>query len=338
VDIISKGRHLSLIYTIMIEDLNWVEIQSKYDIEKISERDICKFYGLSESRLHRAKKKGLFKTRDKSELIEIITEKSKNRRHSEETKKKISEIRKKYLSENPDKVPYLLNHSSEESYPEKYFSKLFENENIVVLKSFRIGLYELDFCIPDKRIDIEIDGSQHYCDSKIVESDIKRTKFLEENGWDVIRVNWGEYQKMNFDEKSFYINGLKEYINKLTDEKPTIIYSRLEKGHDLCECGGVKWKASKMCLKCRRKIKGNSDKILKQNLCDCGNIKNEKSKRCKRCGDISGSMSQRKVERPSYDQLKKDVESFSHRVVAKKYGVGKSTISKWLKYYKTHEI
>jgi very-short-patch-repair endonuclease len=33
-----------------------------------------------------------------------------------------------------------------------------------IVKSYRIGLYELDFSIPDKRIDIEIDGDQHYYD------------------------------------------------------------------------------------------------------------------------------------------------------------------------------
>lgn len=35
-----------------------------------------------------------------------------NRKHTEETKKRISETLKKYLLENPEKVPYKLNHSS----------------------------------------------------------------------------------------------------------------------------------------------------------------------------------------------------------------------------------
>ena len=112
----------------MISEINWIELQNKYDYEKISERDLCLFYRISTSRLGRAKKKGLFKTRDKLELKNIISSKSTNRKHTEETKNKLSEIRKKYLLENPDKVPYLLNHSSKESYPEKYFTEVFKNE------------------------------------------------------------------------------------------------------------------------------------------------------------------------------------------------------------------
>jgi hypothetical protein len=56
------------------------------------------------------------------------------RKHSQETKDKISQARIKYLSENPDKVPHLVNHSSKESYPEKYFTDVFERENIDVIK------------------------------------------------------------------------------------------------------------------------------------------------------------------------------------------------------------
>ncbi len=135
------------------------------------------------------------------------------RPHSEKTKKKISEKRIKYLLDNPDKVPYKVNHSSRESYPEKYFTELFIKENISVEKKFRIGLYELDFCILEKKIDIEIDGCQHYVDKKIVDSDIRRTSFLEKNGWIVLRIRWSEYKKLPFDKKIEYIKILKSKIN-----------------------------------------------------------------------------------------------------------------------------
>jgi len=35
---------------------------------------------------------------------------------------------KKYFKEHPDRVPYVLNHSSKESYPEQYFRIAFKNE------------------------------------------------------------------------------------------------------------------------------------------------------------------------------------------------------------------
>jgi len=52
------------------------------------------------------------------------------KKHSQETKDKISKSRIKYLMEHPDKVPYLLNHSSRMSYPEKIFKNALIEMNI----------------------------------------------------------------------------------------------------------------------------------------------------------------------------------------------------------------
>ena len=46
---------------------------------------------------------------------------------SEEIKQKVSQTMKKFCKEHPDRVPYVLNHSSKESYPEKYFRELLIN-------------------------------------------------------------------------------------------------------------------------------------------------------------------------------------------------------------------
>ena len=136
------------------------------------------------------------------------------KKHTEETKLKISKHRIQYLKDNPDKVPYLLNHHSKgKSYPEKYFEEVFKNENVNVTPSYRISLYELDFAMVDDKIDIEIDGSQHYCDERIVESDKRRTKYLENLGWKVIRVNWKEYSKQSFIDRKKYVKNLVKQIN-----------------------------------------------------------------------------------------------------------------------------
>lgn len=123
------------------------------------------------------------------------------KKHSTETREKISKARKKFLKENPDKVPYLLNHSSKISYPEQYFKELFENEKIELEFKYRIGTYELDFADPINKIDIEIDGSQHKLDLRIVEHDIKRDKYLNDLGWVVYRIYWPEWKKLTFVEK-----------------------------------------------------------------------------------------------------------------------------------------
>lgn len=257
------------------------------------------------------------------------------RKHTEESKKKISKARIKYLTENPDKVPYKLNHSSKESYPEKYFQELFIKEKIEVDRYFHIGLYELDFCILDKRIDIEIDGSQHIFDDKIVESDIRRTKFLEENDWDVIRINWSEYKKMNFGEKSMFIKDLKNYINTLSDEKPTIKYVKNRTGFNLCSCLGEKCSKSKKCLKCHRSINIDGDvKVVipsKKGKCSCGNECSISVERCSECYNISN----RRVVRPPLYVLLEEVKELGYVGTGRKYGVSDNSIRKWIKYYKS---
>jgi len=132
--------------------------------------------------------------------------------HTQETKDKISKSRIKFLKENPDKVPYVLNHYSRgESYPETYFREVLENNNIEFIQEKRESVYSLDFVIGN--IDLEIDGDQHYLDKKIVESDKRRTLFLENKGYSVIRIKWSDYQKLNKQEKEHFV---KELIEKLS--------------------------------------------------------------------------------------------------------------------------
>ena len=56
----------------------------------------------------------------------------KGKHLSEERKNKTSTSMKKFFKEHPDRVPYVLNHSSKESYPEKYFKAAFLAENFPV--------------------------------------------------------------------------------------------------------------------------------------------------------------------------------------------------------------
>ena len=137
------------------------------------------------------------------------------RHHTPESRALISRRRKEFLEENPDMVPYLLNHASKESYPEKYFKELFSLENINLTYHYRISTYELDFCDVDKKIDIEIDGEQHYLDQRIIDSDKRRTKYLEDLGWIVYRVRWSEYQTMNDEERRNVVSEIRSLLNKV---------------------------------------------------------------------------------------------------------------------------
>lgn len=64
--------------------------------------------------------------------------------------------------------------------------------------------------------------------------------------------------------------------------------------------------------------------------CNCGDIKDKRSKKCLKCY----SLKQRKVERPSYDKLIKEIEELTYVGVGKKYNVSDNAIRKWIKQYK----
>lgn len=136
----------------------------------------------------------------------------KGHHHTDEQKKKISESRKKYLEEHPDKVPFKLNHSSKESYPEKYFREWLQKENIFSEREYQVGLYTLDFAWPERKIYLEIDGSQHHLDW-MIQHDEERTKKLSEFGWVCVqRIYWPDYQKLNLEERKSFLLKLKEKI------------------------------------------------------------------------------------------------------------------------------
>lgn len=276
------------------EMYDWVDIQKYYDDNK-TWRDVTKKYGIGNSILSKANKLGYFKSRTRSDATKISLNLNP-RTHTEETKKKISDARIKYLRENPDKVPYKLNHSSKgESYPEKYFREILEKTELIYKKEECISSYRLDFAFYDNGIDLEIDGDQHYLDDVIVKSNKRRDKFLKELGWEVVRVKWSDYMKMNKENKDIYIDDLIDYIkNKSTDIPKMILENKREY---YCECGNVKDRKAKQCLVCHNKQKAEKSKIV------------------------------------PYEQLKREIEETNYSVVGKKYGVSDTTIRKWLKKY-----
>lgn len=70
-------------------------------------------------------------------------------------------------------------------------------------------------------------------------------------------------------------------------------------------------------------------KNLKIKRCDCGKEIYDSSNYCMNCY----SRKNRVVERPSYEQLKNEIDETSQNMVAKMYNVSWHTITKWLKYY-----
>lgn len=141
----------------------------------------------------------------------------KGKHHSKESKQKLSMKLKQYLLDNPEKVPYKLNHHSKQSYPEKYFREFFDSDDLLknAISEYRVKLYSLDFAFPDIKFYIEIDGEQHYTDPRIIEHDKKRNLELEKMGWKSIRIRWSEYNKKSLEEKQEIIKYIKTSVAQL---------------------------------------------------------------------------------------------------------------------------
>ena len=193
---------------------DWQLLQKDYD-SGLTWQELRDKHHVAMATLAKSLKRGDFKSRSKSVANKLARKKHpESFKRSEETRAKISKARKAYLKAHPDQVPYLLNHSSKESYPEKYFAEVFEQEGLIVEKEFKVDSYSLDFAIPSKWVDIEVDGDQHFLDERIAQHDIKRTKNLEKQGWKVLRIKWSDYQKLNFDEKKKFV---KDFIKKVNN-------------------------------------------------------------------------------------------------------------------------
>jgi len=99
------------------------------------------------------------------------------------------------------------------------------------------------------------------------------------------------------------------------------------------DCGGKLSPYSKtgFCIKCVSKYKKKKVKKYKNGSCKiCGkDIKRSKTGLCFKCCKIK----ERRVKRPSYEQLMKEINETNYCVVGRKYNVTDNAIRKWIKNY-----
>lgn len=208
----SKLKVLSMHFHLSHPNLNFIEYANGRQIVEIPK---CKICNKDRKRKLRGKARGsivglgFYATCGDRECIR------KSRSPSEEVRKKLSESRKKYLKSLNGKALYFR---SRETYWEKYFrenvlekEKLFEKYKII--QEYRETPYQLDFAIfgNDCKIDLEIDGWQHFLESNISYDDT-RNKKLEANGWIVYRISCKDL-KYDFENEKF------KFLNFLIDQK-----------------------------------------------------------------------------------------------------------------------
>jgi len=102
-------------------------------------------------------------------------------------------------------------HSSKPSYPEKFFMKAIKNnfDDIHYKYNMVFYQYKLDFAWPNKKLCIEIDGSQHERNQKQKASDLRKDQKLQLHGWKVLRIRWIDM----YHNPAEYINQAKCFID-----------------------------------------------------------------------------------------------------------------------------
>jgi predicted DNA-binding protein YlxM (UPF0122 family) len=284
----------------------------KDNIQKIQEyynsgfslRETAKKFGISFSSIRYYSKKGLFKTRNFSEASKLSRKIHPRPKMSEETKRKISESRKKFLKENPDKITW-RREDVKISQPCENVKNFLRKNNIQFIPEFDPGVdgrfFSVDIAIPEKQIIIEVNGNQHYNNDGTLKSYYQeRHDLIEKLGWTIYEIHytdafneekWNKFCKFLKGSKIIIDFNYESYIKK----QPT--YSKKTSNkylyHDNCECGNKKMQTSKKCNKC---------------------IQSDKSKHI-----------------PSKEELEKLINEMPMTHIAKLYNVSDVAIKKWCK-------
>lgn len=152
------------------------------------------------------------------------------RKHTEETKKIISEKRKQWLKNNKDKHSW-CKHNKFVSVPCEYVKKFLDIHNISYVAEFQPlsnRYFSIDIAFPNKKIGIEINGNQHYdTDGNLAEYYKSRHELIESAGWKLYEIHYSkcfDYNNSFFNQlltldikEDDYTDFIRNYKNKKQD-------------------------------------------------------------------------------------------------------------------------
>lgn len=130
--------------------------------------------------------------------------------------KKISESRKKYLKENPDKHPW-KNKSKFKSIPCEHLKTIFVNKGIKFIEEYTPltdHSYSIDIAFPDIKVGIEVNGNQHYNrDKTLADYYQERHDKIESEGWILYEIHYSKVYDSLFIEELLSKINLREQIS-----------------------------------------------------------------------------------------------------------------------------
>ncbi len=88
--------------------------------------------------------------------------------------------------------PYPQTTPKPESPIEEQFWAIGQSKIAGLTPQYQVGKYRLDFAVPSKMVAIELDGHDYHSSKQQRTADAKRERYLQENGWLVIRFTGSE--------------------------------------------------------------------------------------------------------------------------------------------------
>ena len=119
------------------------------------------------------------------------------------------------------------------------------------------------------------------------------------------------------------------------DEPLTLILDHIDGNSKNCQLSNLRW----VCPNCNQQLDTTGykemrakmrPKVITHNYClNCGKTIDKNATRCVTCSHIL----ERKVERPSKENLEKEIYEYTFVELGKKYGISDNAIRKWCKAY-----
>ena len=189
-----KTRRRPFISSDIQNKYDWQSIQESYDKGK-SWKELREIFQVSMATLNFARKNGFFKSRKSRETLKMKN--FKPLPMSQETRKKLSESRKNYLTKNN-----LHRWHNKSSYHTSWFCESIKkellNRNIkfqeehMPLRNIN-RFFAIDICLTDEKIGFELNGRQHY-DSKgnLLPYYQKRHDLISNHGWNLYEIKYSQ--------------------------------------------------------------------------------------------------------------------------------------------------
>jgi very-short-patch-repair endonuclease len=284
-------------------DYNWKVIQDYYD-NNHTWKDVLNEYKIPNTALQKARKSGLFKTRTIGESLKVLSSLGKYDRsflRASDYRKKISDTMTKLHAEGKHPGWYHINSRKDRrSYPEQIFLRYLKNTDIYnkyrIEEKLPIWKYFLDFAIIDLKLNIEIDGMQHYSTEDAINHDKKRNEYLRSNGWKIYRIKWNDFKNNAKKE-------MEELISYVSD-----IHNKSDRFYRL---DNIVIKPKYFCKKCSKEVSKYS--VL-----------------CNSCRGFNN----RKAKRPSREELLELTRTMPMVKIGRMFGVSDNAVRKWIESYK----